>query len=365
MCGTTYSSSATSGVIYDSGGPSGYYSNYESCSFLIKSNCNSAITLYINSFSTESGFDYLTVYNGSTTSSPVLGNYSGTIFSPSLVATSGFMLIRFYSDGSATYPGFALSWSSLCTPVANFNSNINSCQGSVFFTSTSLNSPTSYYWDFSDGTSSTLQNPSHTYTTAGTYAVQLTASNNYGSNTITKNVSVNPINFAIGYVNPSIAALIPITFTTDYVGANYYSWNFGDATNTATTQIVQHNYQNIGTYSVTLNLSNSICVTTRTLVLNISDMLSIKNYYGEAANISVAPNPTSSDATIIFSSDKLQTINIKVCNTMGMLIEEIINVNISEGENKITLSNLQSGLNLVQVNTKNYSHNLKITKLEN
>src|SRR6478736_621903 len=77
MCSGTASSSANSGTLYDSGGPSGNYSTYEDCEFLIKTNCagNGNITLNFASFSTEQGYDYLTVYNGSTTAAPVLGSY--------------------------------------------------------------------------------------------------------------------------------------------------------------------------------------------------------------------------------------------------------------------------------------------------
>ena len=56
----------------------------------------------------------------------------------------------------------------------------------VEFTDESLNTPTSWNWDFGDGSSSTEQNPIHTYYDAGTYTVELTVSNAYGSDNITK-----------------------------------------------------------------------------------------------------------------------------------------------------------------------------------
>jgi len=51
----------------------------------------------------------------------------------------------------------------------------------VAFTDQSTNSPTSWSWTFGDGGTSTAQNPAHTYTTAGTYTVTLTAANGCGS----------------------------------------------------------------------------------------------------------------------------------------------------------------------------------------
>jgi len=56
----------------------------------------------------------------------------------------------------------------------------------VTFTDSSTNTPTSWAWDFGDGGTSTAQNPTHTYTTAGTFTVALTATNSAGSNTLTR-----------------------------------------------------------------------------------------------------------------------------------------------------------------------------------
>ena len=56
----------------------------------------------------------------------------------------------------------------------------------VAFSDASTNVPTSWSWTFGDGGSSTAQNPSYTYTAAGTYTVSLTATNQYGSDIETK-----------------------------------------------------------------------------------------------------------------------------------------------------------------------------------
>jgi PKD repeat protein len=75
-------------------------------------------------------------------------------------------------------------------PVADFSgSSTNICEGSTTsFTDLSTNSPTSWSWTFTGGTpsSSTAQNPTITYNTAGTYDVTLTATNASGSDPITK-----------------------------------------------------------------------------------------------------------------------------------------------------------------------------------
>ncbi len=84
-------------------------------------------------------------------------------------------------------------------PVADFTSSLASpCGGAVQFTDLSTNNPTSWLWDFGDGQTSTLQNPSHNYSANGTYTITLTATNNFGNdqivqaNLITINMPVSP-----------------------------------------------------------------------------------------------------------------------------------------------------------------------------
>ncbi len=77
-------------------------------------------------------------------------------------------------------------------PTAGFSASTTSGTAplSVSFTDTSTGSPTSWAWDFGNGATSTSQNPSASYTAAGTYTVQLTATNATGSSTASKTVTV-------------------------------------------------------------------------------------------------------------------------------------------------------------------------------
>ncbi|OON65626.1 GEVED domain-containing protein [Hymenobacter sp. CRA2] len=72
-------------------------------------------------------------------------------------------------------------------PTANFTVDQTvTCSGCVQFTDQSQNGPTSWLWNFGDGTTSTQQNPRHCYTTAGTFTVTLTATNSVGNNVATR-----------------------------------------------------------------------------------------------------------------------------------------------------------------------------------
>jgi len=59
-----------------------------------------------------------------------------------------------------------------------------SCTGYIEFVDQSLKQPTTWNWDFGDGTTSTLQNPSHTYYTNGYKTIKLKVENSYGVDSV-------------------------------------------------------------------------------------------------------------------------------------------------------------------------------------
>jgi PKD repeat protein len=70
--------------------------------------------------------------------------------------------------------------------VVNFNAFpvVGSPPLTVQFNDLSSNNPTSWEWDFGDGSTSTEQNPVHVYTEEGTYTITLTVYNPYGSSVL-------------------------------------------------------------------------------------------------------------------------------------------------------------------------------------
>jgi len=131
----------------------------------------------------------------------------------------------------------------------------------VVFTDASTNSPTSWSWDFGDGGTSNVKNPTHTYGTQGTFNVTLNVTNAYGSNSITKTnyVTVTPrapvASFTAspfwGVASPNIT----FTDTSTNIPTNW-SWDFGDG-GTSTLQNPNHVYTTRGYYNVTLTASNA------------------------------------------------------------------------------------------------------------
>jgi hypothetical protein len=81
-------------------------------------------------------------------------------------------------------------------PIASFTSTATTGYPTltVYFTDTSTNSPTSWYWNVSNGgtvVDSNLQNPVVQFTNLGTYSINETVSNAYGQ---TSSIQTNYIN---------------------------------------------------------------------------------------------------------------------------------------------------------------------------
>ncbi|MBN4065710.1 M4 family metallopeptidase [Candidatus Amoebophilus asiaticus] len=195
--GTGQTQTACAGKVYDSGGPGSNYQDLTNGVLTISPTSAATITLTFLSFDFEANYDYLYVYDGPNTSSPLIGSYTGTSLpnGGTIISSGGSITLRQYSDTYVNEPGFEVDW--LCTypstpPVADFTAkDTASCSGEIFFTDLSTNGPNAWLWDFGDSFTSTQQNPSHIYLNSGIYNVQLIASNSYGNDTVIKNSYVS------------------------------------------------------------------------------------------------------------------------------------------------------------------------------
>ena len=116
MC-SSVSTSAISGSLFDSGGSGGSYSSREDCSFLIQSAGATSVTLTFTTFSLETNYDYVYLYDGINTSSPQIARLTGSADGV-YTANSGTMLVRFTSDGSVVDRGFSATWTAATSNCA-------------------------------------------------------------------------------------------------------------------------------------------------------------------------------------------------------------------------------------------------------
>ncbi|HQI46893.1 MAG TPA: C1 family peptidase [Bacteroidales bacterium] len=214
-------------------------------------------------------------------------------------------------------------------PVANFSAtSTTSCTGTIQFADSSSNAPTEWLWNFGDGTTSTLQNPSHTYTSNGTYNVSLKATNAYGNNSKTKNsfISIN-MPFAPTASGATINSGNTATLTASGSGTlNWYdAASGGNLLGTGNSYTTPPLYATTSYYveNTTIGTIQSVGITEKTanggyytstgayaLVFNALTDLTIKTVkvYSGAADNEVVISLTNSSGTII-NTKTLNLIN--------------------------------------------------------
>lgn len=119
----------------------------------------------------------------------------------------------------------------------------------------------SYFWNFGDGTASTLLQPSHEYTVPGTYYISLTVTDNNGCTSNLTNgsqVVVNPQAHALFTSSSTSETTLDPTFELFNLSSNatIFLWNFGDGTGSTLTNPI-HTYDEHGMFVVTLYANNT------------------------------------------------------------------------------------------------------------
>jgi len=181
-------------------------------------------------------------------------------------ATPGYYTVKFWSSNS-----YGIS-SAIKTnyihvdgrpPVAIFYAIPTSGYESltVRFYDQSMNQPNGWLWDFGDGAGDTTQNPTHIFSTPGSYTIRLIAINPYAVNTIIMTnfiqVSGRPpqVDF---YATPTSGyAPLSVQFTDQSLfSPNSWQWDFGDGTGSIQSSPL-HSYRTTGNFAVRLIASNT------------------------------------------------------------------------------------------------------------
>ena len=135
-----------------------------------------------------------------------------------------------------------------------------------FIDGSSGTAPLSYALDFDNNgvTDSTVQNPTYTYLTAGTYTANLTVSNTAGSNSVTQVITVNaapvPPTAVFSTNVTSGTAPLAVKFTDASTGTAplSYAWDFdNNGVTDSTVQNPTYTYSAAGTYTANLTVSNT------------------------------------------------------------------------------------------------------------
>jgi PKD repeat protein len=180
--------------------------------------------------------------------------------------------------------------------VASFGVLIDTVQSNtVLLSDQSIGSPTSWFWDFGDGNTSTLQNPSHTYANAGTYMISLTISGANCQSWDSAVVVVGTIvttctaNFGYGFASGTTNT---VNFNNLSTASNSllttYFWDFDDGPGSTSTQMSpQYTFSQPGTYNVMLKMNNNGCIDSIVVPITIQNQLpcmAAYQYYVDSVN---------------------------------------------------------------------------------
>ena len=109
---------ACTGTFFDSGGGATDYANNEN---IVQTICSGVagqcVRLVFTSFDLETNFDYLRIYDGPTTASPLIGTYTGNVGPGLITSNNGCLTFRFTSDGIGRRTGWSADIS--CVPCAS------------------------------------------------------------------------------------------------------------------------------------------------------------------------------------------------------------------------------------------------------
>jgi PKD repeat protein len=202
---------------------------------------------------TSTDVNPLTTYN-------TAGNYTVTLIASSGAGCSDTTSGTVFIDDVPT-AGFTLDNTEGCAPMLVTFGNTSSIG-------------LDYMWDFGDGTTSTLSNPTHLYNIPGEYDVTLIVSTPGGcSDTIqlTGGVSAYPSPIADFTANQVVFPQPgnEYEFVNNSVGATLYNWDFGDGQQSDEYQPT-YDYPNYGGYYVTLTAINEFgCADTAVHYINV------------------------------------------------------------------------------------------------
>lgn len=242
-------------------------------------------------------------------------------------------------------------------PTAAYSNTANNLV--VSFTDATLGAPTTWFWDFGDGNTSTVQNPSHTYAAPGTYQVCLTVVDPCGSDSTCMPVTVSCPAPLVAFTSQANLLVVDFTDGSSSSGGNIsYLWDFGDG-NTSTLQNPSHTYAAAGNYLVCFTVADDCGSDSSCQNLNVIAIGSPEpSLFGQ---LRAYPNPNAGIFTLQGNLLADLPLEVRVADVVGKVIyESELSAGFGEFSRRIDLADAPAGLYFVQVSAGREVHTLKI-----
>lgn len=208
------------------------------------------------------------------------------------------------------------------------------------FTSTSQHAHT-YLWDFGDGNTSKIANPTHSYLNSGSFNACLIASNDCFSDTICQIVNVCRKIAKADFQSQNINNL-QVQFYQKCSNAVNYLWDFGDGNYSKDADPI-YAFTDTGYYDICLTVTDS-CGQTDSYckTLNLSNISLQENEL--LRTVSVYPNPSNHYLYLEFPFEFNETVELIIHDTNG----------------KVLYTHLSTETSLKTINLKPYENGMYI-----
>lgn len=258
--------------------------------------------------------------------------------------------------------------STICDTVVIDCSSQSECEADFYFSSdstgncetinffdlsTSNTSINEWAWDFGDGNTSTLENPTHTYANDGSYTVCVTiTATDSCVDTYCETVEIdcngqqgcNADFFTIADSTVGCPSFGFYDLSTSSTSINEWSWDFGDG-NTSTSQSPSNTYAANGTYVICLSITAAdSCVTTYCETIVIDCIAGLNSNY--LNNLTVSPNPAQN--VIQLNLPQANSIEFQIIGLNGAVCLQ--GARSAASTHAFIISDLDAGMYLMQLN---------------
>jgi len=303
-CAGTKSITGITGTVEDGSGPSDYTNNKDCLWLIAPTEAVSKITLSFINFATEATNDVVTVYDGNSTSAPVLGTYSGNTL-PANVSSSGpQMLVRFQTNGNTTNTGWRATYRSNFPVYCSGISTLTASSGTI-----------------ADGSGA----DNYTYSHLCRWSIA-----------------------------PSNAASITLDFTAFHLADNDFLKIIDQNTTTVMNEYTGTTVPAIKTYNVSKVLvmfKSDAYLNSEGFSLNYtsSTQLGLEEN-GKLSRMNIFPNPAKNLLNVQFTLVEPENLHVELCSMTGLVVykEEQNNFN-GNYHTAINTSGLSQGVYLLRI----------------
>ncbi|MBL7930527.1 MAG: PKD domain-containing protein [Bacteroidia bacterium] len=368
---------------------------------------NTSITVYQNIYRPNANILVNSLPPGTCPATIVLTNASSTGIPPGTYSSSQPVVANlwegplqnpatFVSSYLAYIPGqYTMTVTDMnngCTKsvTTNFTGGISAAfthtvtNGQVAFSNTSANTSaiTGFLWDFGDGTFTTQQNPTHTYSNAGSYIVKLKIINSFKgcSDSVMQAIAVSGIPCTAN----SGFTMAPSGIAQVWNASPLYPWNISNATwdwgdgSSSNILYTSHTYSAAGLYSICLSVtvncaaSSSSCstysvykLTQEALMLkvNVVEPALIETGIEDNGNVisswSILPNPNEGEFKLTYNIQSAEKVKMIVFDLTGRTVhEQYIETDLNSVD--IHTNNLIPGIYLITIESEGVKYNKRM-----